>query len=148
MSRWVIVAVVVAAAIAGCGGAPAPDKATSEAQVRGRMMEYNLMQISPGSGARLCSYMVPDAREAWKEDDSRAATAMRDLLPPSVDDCELHWDYFIGLFMRDPKAVELIRSAQITNVDVAGETATATLSFGGTFEWRWHDGQWLINRHL
>lgn len=147
MSRWVIVAVVVAA-IAGCGGAPAPDKATSEAQVRQRMLEYNLMQITPGSGARLCSYMVPDDREAWKEDDSRAATAMRDLLPPSVDDCESHWDYFIGLFMRDPKAVELIRSAQITNVDVAGDTATATLSFGGTFEWRWHDGQWLMNRHL
>src|SRR5215204_6571096 len=105
VSRWVIVALVVAAAIAGCGDPPAPDKATSEAQVRQRMLEYNLMQITPGSGARLCSYMVPDAREAWKEDDSKAATVMRDLLPPSVVDCESHWDYFIGLFMRDPKVV-------------------------------------------
>jgi hypothetical protein len=148
MLRRVIVAFVVAAAIAGCGDAPAPNKATSEAQVRQRMLEYNLMQITPGSGARLCSYMVPDAREAWKDDDSRAATAMRDLLPPSVVDCESHWDYFIGLFMHDPKVVELIRSAQITHVDVAGETAAATLSFGGTFEWRWQDGRWLMNRHL
>jgi hypothetical protein len=148
VSRSVIVAVVAAAAIAGCGDPPAPDKATSEAQVRQRMLEYNLMQITPGSGPRLCSYMVPDAREAWKEDDSKAATVMRDLLPPSVVDCESHWDYFIGLFMRDPKVVELIRSAQITHVDLAGETATATLSFGGTFEWRWQDGRWLMNRNL
>jgi hypothetical protein len=148
MSRWVIAALVVAAASAGCGGAPAPDNATSEAQVRQRMLEYNLMQITPGSGAKLCSYMVPDAREAWKEDNSRAATAIRDLLPQSVVDCESHWDYFIGLLMRDPKAVELIRSAQITHVDVAGETGTATLSFGGTFEWRWENGHWLMNRHL
>jgi hypothetical protein len=148
MSRWVIAALVVAAAVAGCGDPPAPDEATSEAQVRQRMLEYNLMQITPGSGARLCSYMVPDAREAWKEDDSRAATAMRDLLPPSVVDCESHWDYFIDLFMRDPKVVEMIRSDQITHVDVAGETATATLSFGGTFEWRWQDGQWLMNGNL
>jgi hypothetical protein len=148
MPRCVIAASVVAAAIAGCGGPPAPDKATSEAQVRQRMLEYNVMQITPGSGARLCSYTVPDAREAWKEDDSRAATVMRDLLPPSVVDCESHWDYWIGLFAQDPKAVELIRSAQITDVDVAGETATATLSFGGTFEWRWEDGQWLMNTHL
>jgi hypothetical protein len=47
--------------------------------------------------------------------------------------------------MRDPKVIELIRSDQITDVEVAGETATATLSFGGTFEWRWQDGQWLMN---
>jgi hypothetical protein len=57
-----------------------------------------------------------------KEDESRAATAMRDLLPPSVVDCESHWDYFIGLFMRDPKAVELIRSAQVTHVDAPEQT--------------------------
>jgi hypothetical protein len=50
--------------------------------------------------------------------------------------------------MDDPKAVELIRTAQITAVDVAGETATATLSFGGTFEWRWQDGRWLVSGHL
>lgn len=147
MSRWVIAASVVAVAIAGCGD-PAPDKATSAAQVRQRMLEYNLMQITPGSGARLCSYMAPDAREAWKEDDSRTGKVLRDLLPPSVVDCESHWDYWIGLFMRDPKLVELVRSAQITNVDVAGETATATLSFGGKFEWRWQDGQWLMNGNL
>jgi hypothetical protein len=148
MSRRVIVAFVVAAAIAGCGDPPAPNKATSEAQVRQRMQEYNLMQITPGSGARLCSYMVPGDREAWKEDDSRAATAMRKFLPPSVVDCESHWNHFIGLFMDDPKAAELIRTAQITAVDVAGETATATLSFGGTFEWRWQDGRWLMSGHL
>jgi hypothetical protein len=148
MARWVIAALVVAAALAGCGDPPAPDKATGEAQVRQRMLEYNLMQITPGSGARLCSYMVPDTREAWKEDDSRTATVMRDLLPPSVVDCESHWDYFISLMMRDPKVVEMIRSAQITHVDVVGETAMTTLSFGGTFEWRWQDGRWLMNRHL
>jgi len=112
------------------------------------MVEYNLMQVTPASGARLCSYMVPDDREAWKEDDSRAATAMRKYLPPSVVDCESHWNYLIGLFVQDPKAVELIRSSQITDVAVAGETATATLSFGGTFEWRWQDGRWLTGKHL
>ena len=150
MSRWVIAASVAAAVIAGCGGTPAPDKATSEAQVRQRMAEYNLMQITPGSGAKLCSYMVPDDREAWKEDDSRTATWMRENLPPSVVDCESHWEYWIGMFTRYPdgRVVELIRSDQITHVDVAGETATATLSFGGTFEWRWHAGRWLLNRHL
>jgi hypothetical protein len=136
MSRWVTLALVAAAASAGCGDVPAPDKATSEAQVRQRMLEYNLMQITPRSGASLCSYMVPDDREAWKEDDSRTATAMRDLLPPSVVDCESHWDHSIGLFIRNPKVVELIRSAEITHVEVAGETTTTTLSFGGTFEWR------------
>jgi hypothetical protein len=148
MSRWVIAALVVAATSAGCGDAPAPDKATSEAQVRERMLEYNLGQITPGSGPKLCSYMVPEDREAWKEDDSRGAAAMRELLPPSVVDCESNWDYWIGLTMHDPKMAEMIRSAQITHVDVAGETATATLSFGGTFKWRWHDGQWLMYGHL
>ncbi len=112
------------------------------------MLEYNLMQITPGSGARLCSYMAPGDREAWKEDDSRAATKMREFLPASVVDCESHWNHFIAMFVRSPKVVELIRSAQITHVDVAGETATATLSFGGTFEWRWQDGQWLMDGHL
>ncbi len=112
------------------------------------MLEYNLMQITPGSGARLCSYMVPDTREAWKEDNSETAQAMRDLLPPSVVDCASHWDYLIGLAVRSPKAVEWIRTAHLTHVDVSGERATATLSFGGTFEWRWQDGQWLMNRHL
>jgi hypothetical protein len=108
------------------------------------MLEYNLMQITPRSGAKLCSYTVPEAREGWKDEPA----VIRDALPASVVDCESHWNYFIGLFMRDPKAVELIRSAQITHVDVAGETATATLSFGGTFEWRWQDGRWLMSRHL
>ncbi len=111
------------------------------------MSEYNLGQITPGSGAKLCSYMVPDDREAWKEDDSKAAAAMRKYLPPSVVDCESHWNHLIGVFMNTPVA-ELIRSAQITGVDVAGETATATLSFGGTFEWRWQDGRWLMSGHL
>ncbi len=148
MSRRVIAALVVAAGLAGCGGPPPPDKATSEAQVGQRMLEYNLMQITPGSGTRLCSYMAPDTRESWKEDDSKAAKAMRDLLPPSVIDCESHWDYLIGLAVRSPKAVEWIRTAQLTHVDVSGERATATLSFGGTFEWRWQDGQWLMNKHL
>ena len=112
------------------------------------MLDYNLMQITPGSGSKLCSYMVSDTREAWKDDDSKAATAMRDLLPPSVVDCESHWNYFIGLFLQNPEMVEMVRAAQITDVDVAGETATATLSFGGTFEWRWQDGRWLMNKHL
>jgi len=112
MSKRVIAALVVAAALAGCGDPPAPDKATSEAQVRQRMLEYNQMQIIPGSGTRLCSYMVPDTREAWKEEDSEAATEMRDLLPPSVVDCESHWDYLIGLIMGSPKVVEMIRSAR------------------------------------
>jgi hypothetical protein len=148
VSRWVNVALFAAAAIAGCGDAPAPDKATSEAQVRQRMLEYNLMQVTPGSGARLCSYMAPEDREAWKEDDSQAAAKMREYLPPSVVDCESHWNHNIGMFVRSPKVVELIRSAQITQVEVAGETATTTLSFGGTFEWRWEDGQWLMDGHL
>jgi len=148
MSRGIIAALVVTAALPGCGDAPAPDRATSEAQVRQRMLEYNLMQVTPGSGARLCSYMVPDTREAWKEDESEAATAMRDLLPPSVVDCESHWDYLIGVIAGRPKAAEMVRTDQITRVDVSGERATATLSVGGTFEWRWHDGRWLLNRHL
>jgi hypothetical protein len=148
MSRRVIAAFVAAAALAGCGGPPAPDEATSEAQLRQRMLEYNLMQVTPGSGGRLCSYMRPDVREAWKEDDSEAATAMRDLLPPSVVDCQSHWEFVIGLIMRSPKMAEMIRTDQITHVDVSGERATTTLSFGGTFEWRWEDGRWLMNRHL
>ena len=106
------------------------------------------MQITPGSGARACSSMIPETREDWKEDDSAAASAMRDLLPPSVVDCESHWEHLIGLITSSPKAVEMIRTDQITHVAVSGERATATLSFGGTFEWRWHDGRWLMNRHL
>lgn len=112
------------------------------------MLEYNLMQITPGSGAKLCSYMIPDTREAWKEDDSAAASAMRDLLPPWVVDCRSHWDHLIGTITGGSTAVEMIRTDQITHVDVSGERATATLSFGGTFEWRWHNGRWLMNRHL
>jgi hypothetical protein len=148
MSRGVIAALLVAAALTGCGGPPPPSTATSEAQVGQRMLEYSLMQITPGSGAGLCSYMVPDARERWKDDDSKAAAAMRDLMPPSVVDCESHWDYLIGLMVGNPKAVEMIRTDQVTQVDVRGERATATLSFGGTFEWRWQNGRWLMDRHL
>ena len=148
MSRRVIAALVVAAALSGCGDAPAPDNATSEAQVQQRMLEYNLMQITPGSGAKLCSYMVPDTREAWKEDDSEAAAEMRDLLPPSVVDCESNWNHLIGLITGSPKTVEMISTDQITHVEASGDRATTTLSWGGTFEWRWHDGRWLMNSHL
>ena len=42
----------------------------------------------------------------------------------------------------------MIRTDQVTDVRVSGERATATLSFGGTFEWLWHDGRWMMNKHL
>src|SRR5215203_3553644 len=65
MSRR-IAAFVVAAALSGCGDSPAPDNATSEAQVRQRMLEYSLMQITPGSAARLCSYIVNRNRKVHR----------------------------------------------------------------------------------
>ena len=112
------------------------------------MLDYNLMQITPGSGARLCSYLVPDTREDWKQDESETAVAMRELLPASVVDCESNWEYLISVIGGSPKAAEMIRTDQVTDVRVSGERATATLSFGGTFEWLWHDGRWMMNKQL
>ena len=149
MTRRIIAAAVAAVVLAGCGGdPPVPDTATSEAQVRQRMHEYNLMQITPGSGAKLCSYTVPENREEWKKADDQATKAMRELLPPTVVDCDSNWDHLIATITRNPEAVEAIRTAQVTRVDVDGERATATVSFGGTFEWRWRDGSWLVSGHL
>lgn len=141
MSKRLLAAYLLAAALAGCGGTPPPSEATSVEQVRQRMAEYNLMQITPGSSETLCAYMMPDAREAWKEGDS----SMRDLLPATVVDCESYWDDFTSMVGTSPGVVEMIRTAQITDVEVQGDRATATLSFGGTFEWRWHDGRWLMS---
>lgn len=38
----------------------------------------------------------------------------------------------------------MIRTDHVTIVDVSGEHATATLSSGVRFRWRWQDGQWLL----
>jgi hypothetical protein len=136
-SKFVQLCVVSALlSVLGCGGGSPPDEATSEAQIRRVVVNYNVA-AAEGRGEAACELRVEE-----KRDDVDPA-----LVPPGMEDeltdCASYWEWTGPRLPAAGRQVML--ETQVAAVSIDGETATATGTNGAVFNLRWTDGAWKLD---
>jgi hypothetical protein len=125
----------VSLALFGCGGDDPPDRATSDAQIRRAVVDYNVL-AAQGRGEASCEHLTKEKRE--KVSDALVPEEMRD----QITDCASFWDW-LGPRM-SPAGRQVMLNTLVDLVTIDGERATATTTNGVVVNLRWEDGAWRI----
>jgi hypothetical protein len=131
-----LVVPVAAVVLAGCGGPPPPDEATSRAQITKIVLDWHRYQAD-GNGRAGCALLTKRARYAQ-----------------GGDRCERSIDRYASLAAPIRQA---LRDTKVDSVVVTGDKATAkthtTATVGGvtrktppaTIPLRWEKGRWKVD---
>ncbi len=137
MTRPALAVLLVAAAlVAGCGGPPVPDDATSRAQITRAVLAWHRYQAD-GNGKAGCALLTKRARYAQ-----------------GGDDCARSIDRYASLAAPIRRA---LRDTRVDEVTITGDKATVvthtTATKGGvtrktppaTIPLRWERGRWRVD---
>jgi hypothetical protein len=147
--RAALAALAAVVLLAGCGGEPLPDEATSRAMVERTVLDWHRFQAE-GNGEAGCRLLTEEQQEGAVESDREIAELIG---TEAADDCA---EAVAKIKRFSDTARQLFLNTQVDAVRLEGERATATVHTSAVVNGathvtqpvdiplRWDGGRWLI----